>query len=228
MESEEDKSKLDGTTDEKLNDSQDGNKGFLGNDQTTGNTPSEDGSTDNDGKPTKAENTPSKDPVSAEGDKPTKPGKPDEKGKVGSSGAQEHITPDGYKGESDLEIEIVTDYKKAVDKNIKEDEKDGFCSNVKVSKVTEDSSNGGKKVLTTVERFDRLEHYEKLYRCYIEARRVCREITAIIAVSAVLIVLILSFSFGPYFRERDELASVNSGSVQEVEYKYSMETRYGR
>ena len=209
MESEEDKSKLDGTTDEKLNDSQDGNKGSLGNDQTTGNTPSEDGASTN-------------------GNGQTETGKSGEEGNVGSSGAQEHITPDGYKGESDLEIEIVTDYKKAVDKYIKEDEKDGFCSNVKVSKVTEDSSDGGKKVLTTIERFDRLEHYEKLYRCYIEARRVCREITAIIAVSAILIVLILSFSFGPYFRERDEMASVNTGSVQEVEYKYSMETRYGR
>ena len=122
----------------------------------------------------------------------------------------------------------MTGYKKAIDDCIEEDKADGFCSNVKVSKVTEDSSDGGKKVLTTIERFDRLEHYEKLYRCYIEARRVCREITAIIAVSAILIVLILSFSFGPYFRERDELASVSSGSVQEVEYKYSMETRYGR
>ena len=227
MESEEDKSKLNGTTGEKLNDSQDGNKGFLGNDQTTGNTPSEDGSTDNDGKPTKAENTPAEDGASAD-DKPTKPGKPDEKGKVGSSDTQKNITPDGYKGESNLEIEIVTGYKKAIDDCIEEDKADGFCSNVKVSKVTEDSSDGGKKVLTTIERFDRLEHYEKLYRCYIEARRVCREITAIIAVSAVLIVLILSFSFGPYFKEKNELASVNTGSVQEVEYKYSMETRYGR
>ena len=227
MESEEDKSKLNGTTDNKLVDSQDGNKGSHGDDQTTGNTQSKDGApTDGNGQTT-TENTPSKDGASAD-DKPEKTGKSDEKGKVGSSGVQEHITPDGYKGESDLEIEIVTGYKKAIDDCIEEDKADGFCSNVKVSKVTEDSSNGGKKVLTTVERFDRLEHYEKLYRCCIEARRVCREITAIIAVSAVLIVLILSFSFGPYFRERDELASVNSGSVQEVEYKYSMETRYGR
>ena len=208
MESEEDKSKLNETTDEELVNSQGGIKGSLGNDQTTGNTPSKDG-------------------ASAD-DKPEKTGKSDEKGKVGSSGVQEHITPDGYKGESDLEVEIVTGYEDAIDGCIGDDSEDGFCSNIKVSKVTEDSSNGGKKVLTTIERFDRLEHYEKLYRCYIEARRVCREITAIIAVSAVLIVLILSFSFGPYFRERDELASVNSGSVQEVDYKYSMETRYGR
>lgn len=209
MESEEDGSKLDGTTNKKLNGSHEGNEGPLEDDQKTGNTPSEDDESDTDGKQ-------------------TKPGKSDGKGNVDSSGTQKNITPDGYKGESDLEIEIVTGYKKAITDYVAEDEANGFYSNVKVSKVTEDSSNGNKKVLTTVERFDRLEHYEKLYRCYIEARRVCREITAIIAVSAMLIVLILSFSFGPYFRERDELASVNTGSVQEVEYKYSMETRYDR
>lgn len=227
MESEEDKSKLNGTTGEKLNGSHGGIKGSPEDNQTTGNTQSGDGVSADGDKPTKTGNTPSEDGAPAD-DKPEKTGKSDEKGKVGSSDTQKNITPDGCKGESDLEIEIVTGYKKAIDDCIEEDKADGFCSNIKVSKVTEDSSNGGKKVLTTIERFDRLEHYEKLYRCYIEARRVCREITAIIAVSAVLIVLILSFSFGPYFRERDELASVNSGSVQEVEYKYSMETRYGR
>ncbi len=224
MESEEDKSELNGTTDKKLVNSQDGTEdGKKNENNQSGNGESADG----DGA-SKTGNTPSGDGASGGANEQTKPGKSDEEGKVGSSGAQKDIPPNRYKGESELEIEIVAGYKKAISDCIEEDKADGFCSNVKVSKVTEDSSNGGKKVLTTIERFDRLEHYEKLYRCYIEARRVCREITAIIAVSAVLIVLILSFSFGPYFKERDELASVNTGSVQEVEYKYSMETRYGQ
>lgn len=54
---------------------------------------------------------------------------------------------------------------------------------------------------------DKLDHYEKLYRCFIEARRVGREKLTVIAVTiaatVVLVATIFCCAFGPNFKSQE-------------------------
>lgn len=84
-------------------------------------------------------------------------------------------------------------------------------------------------------RRDKLDHYEKLYRCYIDSRRASTyRVLGIVIIIAIAVVIIASVAFcawGPNFRE----SKTEKGTVLVSEYSnhgnygytYMMENQYG-
>ena len=114
------------------------------------------------------------------------------------------------------EKRIINDYLGAIKKKendssfLKESTETGEispqCSETERPKTT--STNDDKREKKEVYE-DRLNHYEKLYRCYIDSRRVRLTRWIIIAVAAVMIATIFCCAFGPNFKSQE---TVNTSS----------------
>ena len=82
--------------------------------------------------------------------------------------------------------------------------------------LTQSSGTDGKKPEPTdvalkesrQEYNDRLDHYEKLYRCYIDSRRVKQTRWVIIAVAVVLVVTTICCAYGPNFRSQENTNTI--------------------